>query len=686
MGDQVRFVVIGKTLVKAEGENPHGGVRCEAEEIAVPEGVTVIEGGAFADFIRIGRLILPEGVVRINGKKLENYCSIEELVLPSTLERIEGDAFDKVIVRKVVIPDLASWCRIAFENERANPCKREAQLILDGEPLERIVIPEGVQKIGAYAFCCYSAMRELELPRSLRRVGKNAFYGETHLQGVCIEDLTAWCGIAFENEHANPLESAKRLFLNGELLEDLHIPEGVQKIGDYAFYGGERLASVTFPAGLRSVGTDAFFACTAIREVHAPSLSDWFAIAFSDAGNWGSNPTQYAGRLTLAGEALTALEVPASVTTVPPLQFHGCKDLKTVSLHAGVEKVFGSAFADCSALEHLEADPENRVYKAEGECLIDREGTLALGCKNTKIPKGVSVKRIGASAFYGRGPEEIYLRGGVEEIEAHAFHGCKDLVRVVGPSLKAIGEYAFQDCASLVRVVVPAHMERIGRYAFCKCRSLRALAPVAGETMYSEEVSGENAERMKARENGMESVTIPAGIDRIETGLFMESGVCEVSATSPIKGIEAYAFCGCEELASLSLPWDPLMVKIGFMVWSAEGKLRELKLPAHLEFERVCDEFEMSGLSELDVERLTIPIQHVNAYFDLRDARHPVKKLEYLELIGAGDLPNGKFCGITSLRSVTLPARFRPRVAEIFGQSMKKGLFKKRGGIRFRFT
>ena len=52
-----------------------------------------------------------------------------------------------------------------------------------------------------------------------------------------------------------------------EALESATFPAGLQSIGDSAFYSCEALESATFPAGLQTVGDRAFLGCNALRSV-----------------------------------------------------------------------------------------------------------------------------------------------------------------------------------------------------------------------------------------------------------------------------------------------------------------------------------------------------------------------------------------------------------------------------------
>ena len=76
-------------------------------------------------------------------------------------------------------------------------------------------------------------------------IGSYAFSGCSGLEAVYIKDIAKWCEISF-GYAANPLYNAHSLYLNGELVTDLVIPNSVTSIVRYAFEGCSELKSVYY--------------------------------------------------------------------------------------------------------------------------------------------------------------------------------------------------------------------------------------------------------------------------------------------------------------------------------------------------------------------------------------------------------------------------------------------------------
>lgn len=90
--------------------------------------------------------------------------------------------------------------------------------------LTKVVVPEGVTKLGESAFDgCYELV-EISLPSTLREIGEMAFWGCTALPAI-------------------------------------DIPEGVTTVGNYAFQECRSLDDITVPASVTYIGTGAFQNC-----------------------------------------------------------------------------------------------------------------------------------------------------------------------------------------------------------------------------------------------------------------------------------------------------------------------------------------------------------------------------------------------------------------------------------------
>ena len=133
-----------------------------------------------------------------------------------------------------------------------------------------VSLPDGITNIGNFAFYNCGNLSSITVPSSISKIGEYAFSGCNSLKSVHISDLAQWCAVNCGPWMSNPLQLAHNLYLNGVLVSDLIVPDGVISIGYQAFRGCN-LTSVTIPNSVTSIGGYAFLQCSQLMSVTIPN-------------------------------------------------------------------------------------------------------------------------------------------------------------------------------------------------------------------------------------------------------------------------------------------------------------------------------------------------------------------------------------------------------------------------------
>lgn len=327
--------------------------------------------------------------------------------------------------------------------------------------LASVTIPNSVTSIGFQAFYNCSGLETVTIGTGLLTVGANAFYDCVALTSVHITNLTSWCNIEFGSGYiANPLIYAHNLYLNGILVENLVIPDGVTAIKDDAFYNGLCFKSVSIPNTVQSIGNSAFYQCRNLTSITIP------------------NSVLTIGRSAFnICESLESITLGNSVISIGDYAFWNCP-FTTITIPSSVESIGAGALtnAKCSAII---VNAENANYCSVDDVLFNKDTTILVqypAKKEGEYTMPASVTAIGDIAFFYSNLESIIIPEGVESIGYESFGSCRQMTSITLPnSLFSIDRYAFSWCEKLENIVIPDNVTSIAEQAFYYCKELKSV-------------------------------------------------------------------------------------------------------------------------------------------------------------------------------------------------------------------
>lgn len=245
-------------------------------------------------------------------------------------------------------------------------------------------------------------LKLLVLPASIKKVDTKKYAafqnGRIHLSGLVIntEQLDSESVFALTQGFSNlkeeyiydQLDSVSLqdgMYINAndaciirykENASEVTIPEGIQKIGERAFYKG-KIKKVIMPDTVTKMNPGVFEECSELSQV---TLSK-------------------------------------NITKIPDNTFADCRKIKEIVIPDGVTTIGKDAFYGCKSIKEL-AIPD-------GVTTIDNGAFTSMNCKEMILP--ATVKKIGKYAF-GRKLEKVIICGKATGFDAKAFYNCDKTV------------------------------------------------------------------------------------------------------------------------------------------------------------------------------------------------------------------------------------------------------------------
>lgn len=356
----------------------------------------------------------------------------------------------------------------------------------------RVVLPDGLTKIGNAAFAYCSKLTSITIPNGVKSIGNSSFASTS--------------------------------------ITSLVLPNSVTSIGAWAFASCAKLESVTLGTNLKTISDDAFFNCTSLKALTIPSsvteISYWGIISGCsalesikvEAGNtvYDSRNNcdaiiETASNTLIAGcqntlipndvtsirygafngqTNLTSIVIPANVKDIESRVFAKCTNLKTVTCMAESLPTMGTSVFDevplASATLYV---PESALEAYKAADLWKDFGTiLPIGDTPTPGPDpeptalltgkcGDNVNFVLSSDYVlklsGTGPMYDYQVSS----QPWNLYNAQIVTIEIGEGITGIGENAFYGCKEVSTITVPMSVTTVGSNAFygCLLRSVVAL-------------------------------------------------------------------------------------------------------------------------------------------------------------------------------------------------------------------
>lgn len=238
---------------------------------------------------------------------------IERLDIPYGTTKIKERCFYGTNLKYVSVPETV----LSIDADAFNSC----------ESLETLILNNGLETIGDYAFLGLTSLREITIPETVTTIGNSIFSGCNSLtiRYNAINATTEYLGLGLDDY---PASGANIKVIFGKNVEV--VPEKIFWTSDYNY---SKLGAVEFeePSNCTTIKSYAFRSCSYLRNIILPSsLKTIESYAFQACG-------------------LTNVTIPDSVTNIMSHAFANCGSLKSITIGTGVKSIGYAAFSATSA-------------------------------------------------------------------------------------------------------------------------------------------------------------------------------------------------------------------------------------------------------------------------------------------------------------------------------------------------
>ncbi len=365
--------------------------------LACPAHVNSIGRGAFANCTSLKKLVLPHDVHQLEANWVYGCDNLEKVVFPGTVANVSSDFFALHITCKVVfghrtetinIPRTkdALFTQVAVDQQNPHVATDGICLFTpDFKTLirclvhtEDYIVPEGCIKIAEKAFAYNTVLESIHLPEGIECIGDHAFTGT---------------GITTLECPASLLHIDSYAFSNCRKLKTVKLEEGLLELGEHSFFGCERLANVKVPSTVVKMGNCSFSRCDSL----VPGDSRGLTIA-PDNPRYLVDKSGVLYRKEEDGKlelviALNRLKgnynVRPNTVKIRKSAFDHNNELETVVFPSTLRVIGKQAFLRCTNL--------NKAELPEGLIEIEQEAFRLTSLREVRIPS--TLQKLGNSAF-----------------------------------------------------------------------------------------------------------------------------------------------------------------------------------------------------------------------------------------------------------------------------------------------
>ena len=307
----------------------------EETSYEVPSTIVRIAPYAFAGNKTLEEVVLSDSTLEIGEYAFFGSTQLQNLDLKNVTYVGENALAFCSNLKDININSLTAWLGLSFDAEEQNPLYYAKTLLLNGEKVTEIVIPESISEIKNYAFANCASIEKITLSKNVTKVGVGAFANCANLKEL--------------NLNANISYIPEALLKGSSSIQKLTVPfigDAIKNSSDlYQYPFGYIFGTTTYT---NSVAVDQFYYGDALdkfttTKYYIPkSLKE--VVVLKGSINFGA----FAGITTI-----NTVTLQDGVTSVGYRAFESCTGLANINFCRGVTSIADYAFNKCTGLKEV---------------------------------------------------------------------------------------------------------------------------------------------------------------------------------------------------------------------------------------------------------------------------------------------------------------------------------------------
>ena len=452
--------------------------------------------------------------------------------------------------------------------------------LFTGVSILSITLPPTITTLDEEAFkYCYD-LTTLTLPNTITESRNAVFEFCSKLQHVHIPDLSSWLKINYISNSGHPFYAVTSgdLYINGEKLTDITIPEDITTIPFSAFRNCKSLTNITIPNHVTAIERLAFDGCDITKIVIPDSVVTMGDMIFRDCTKLKEvtlpqSLTAITDQMFYNCNALQSVVIPENVTTIGKEAFYKCdpRYLKSINIPEKVTTIGLDAFNLYLLEEYMSFwKGLDNVYIKDlsSWCKIDFENSAS-------NPLDYS----GGKLYLNNKPlTELIIPEDITEIKNYTFKGANLRKVTMHDNVTSIGDLSFGGC-DLDEFTFGRNVTSIGSNIYDSCKKINIPnLEWLFNIEYADHGLYDNGGIIYIDNQQINDIVIPESVTKINDYIFKNNDhITSINMHNDVTTIGKYAFYDTVALNSITIGNN--VAYIGDYAFANNAALTSINIP-----------------------------------------------------------------------------------------------------------